>query len=91
MTRATLPQDWQLITDEGVEKLKRQFTFADFKTALQFVNQVGQLAEQENHHPVIQFTWGRVTVWWWSHDVDGLSERDYRLAEKTSQVFKGHF
>lgn len=87
MSQATVPQNWQLITDENVQKLKRKFSFPDFRAALDFVNQVSQLAEAENHHPVIKFTWGSVTVWWWSHDVAGLSERDYRLVEKTNQVF----
>ena len=66
--------------------LKRTWRFADFAEALAFVNRVGEIAEQENHHPVINFGWGRVTVKVWTHKIDGLHESDFVLAAKISRM-----
>lgn len=82
------PKGWRVITNAGPHKLERRFAFADFKSALAFVDRVGVLAEQADHHPDINLSWGQATVAWWSHDVGGLSERDYKMAEKTNQAFE---
>ena len=69
----------------GVEEehhLIAEFTFSDFMEALEFTNRVGQLAEEEGHHPEITVTWGRVSVKIWTHAIDGLSESDFILAAK---------
>ena len=58
-------------------------------TALEFTNQVGELAEQEDHHPSILTEWGRVTVTWWTHAVSGLHVNDFISAAKTDQLFAG--
>jgi 4a-hydroxytetrahydrobiopterin dehydratase len=62
--------------------LHRVFHFPDFKQALEFVNQVGKVAEQQGHHPAIYFTWGKVEITVWTHKIDGLVEADFILAAK---------
>nr|WP_319399518.1 4a-hydroxytetrahydrobiopterin dehydratase [uncultured Carboxylicivirga sp.] len=67
--------------------LQRSFEFKDFQSALVFVNQVGQVAEQENHHPEICFTWGKVDIRIWTHKIDGLHDNDFILAAKITNLF----
>jgi 4a-hydroxytetrahydrobiopterin dehydratase len=62
--------------------LEREFTFDDFRQALDFVNEIGELAEQEDHHPDIYLTYGKVRVQLWTHKIDGLHENDFILAAK---------
>ena len=66
--------------------LQREHEFRDFAEALAFVNRVGELAERENHHPDIAIHWNRVTLRWWTHVKDAVTERDYELAEKSNLV-----
>lgn len=73
---------WKII-DNHIEK---EFKFKDFKTALDFVNKVGQLAEKEVHHPDIYLSWGKVKVTLWTHAIDGLSENDFILAKKIDLI-----
>ncbi len=74
--------DWFLIGDHHIEKT---FKFPDFKYALEFVNQVGKIAEDENHHPDIALAWGKVIVSIWTHKIDGLHENDFILAAKIDE------
>ena len=66
--------------------LHREHEFRDFAEALAFVNRVGELAERENHHPDIEIHWNRVTLRWWTHVKDTVTDRDYELAEKANSV-----
>ena len=75
--------DWQVVDGHHIS---RTFKFADFAAALAFVNRVGDLAEQQGHHPNINFTWGRVTIDIWTHKIDGLHESDFVLAAKIDQL-----
>lgn len=74
---------WQVINEHH---LTREFKFPDFRTALDFVNQVGELAEQQGHHPNIMLTWGHVEISIWTHKIDGLTESDFIMAAKIDQV-----
>jgi 4a-hydroxytetrahydrobiopterin dehydratase len=89
--RAWKPQvpDWDTLEQEGVRRLERTFKFRDFREALAFVNRVGALAEEEDHHPLIEFTWGRATVTWWTHKIRGLHRNDFIMASKTDQAYQG--
>lgn len=78
--------DWKLIDQHH---LLRSFTFQDFKTALEFVNRVGAVAEREGHHPDLRLTWGRVDVQTWTHAIGGLSDNDFILAAKIDREFQG--
>jgi 4a-hydroxytetrahydrobiopterin dehydratase len=66
--------------------LQRDLEFRDFAEALAFVNRVGGLAERENHHPDIEIHWNRVTLRWWTHVKNAVTERDYELAEKANSI-----
>jgi 4a-hydroxytetrahydrobiopterin dehydratase len=66
--------------------LTRAFKFADFRQALAFVNKVGNLAEEQGHHPDIFLTWGKAEITTWTHAIDGLSESDFILAAKIDQL-----
>jgi 4a-hydroxytetrahydrobiopterin dehydratase len=81
--------EWELLEVDGVKRLTREFKFRNFAEALQFTNQVGELAEQEDHHPAILTEWGKVTVTWWTHVVNGLHLNDFISAAKTDQIFTG--
>jgi 4a-hydroxytetrahydrobiopterin dehydratase len=70
---------WEVVSRDGVHVLTRTFKFANWTEALAFVNKVGAVADQQDHHPLVELTWGRVTLWSWSHDVKGLSARDERF------------
>ncbi|MFH0806389.1 MAG: 4a-hydroxytetrahydrobiopterin dehydratase [Candidatus Brennerbacteria bacterium] len=64
------------------KKIRKEFHFPDFKSALAFVNKVGDIAEAEGHHPDIQLGWGKVVVELSTHAINGLSENDFILAAK---------
>ncbi len=70
---------WQVVEDHHLDKL---FSFLNFRKALDFTNKVGELAEQQGHHPDILISWGRVRITIWTHKIDGLTESDFILAAK---------
>lgn len=86
---ALMPQvpQWELIKREGIPRLKRSFAFDDFVEALAFTNAVGEIAEEQGHHPVIELTWGRATVTWWTHEIKGLHQNDFIMAARTDDLY----
>jgi 4a-hydroxytetrahydrobiopterin dehydratase len=80
--KAQLP-DWQVVDGHH---LTRSYTFPDFKTALDFVNRAGAIAEEEGHHPDLYLAWGKVDVKTWTHKIDGLTESDFILAAKIEKL-----
>lgn len=80
-----LGTSWEVVDEHHLEK---EFEFKDFKTALDFTNKVGELAEKVNHHPVIILSWGMVAINLWTHKIDGLSESDFVFAAKTDELYK---
>lgn len=79
--------DWKVVEREGVLRLERVFRFKDFKKALAFTNRVGEIAEKEDHHPIIQTEWGKVTITWWTHAIKGLHRNDFIMAAKTDREY----
>ena len=79
--------DWNLVDYCGVRCLSRTFKFKDFRAALEFTNQVGRIAEEQQHHPLLMTEWGKVTVNWWTHKIGGLHLNDFIMAGKTSALF----
>jgi 4a-hydroxytetrahydrobiopterin dehydratase len=77
--------EWKVVNEHN---LARTYKFPDFKTALAFVNRVGAIAEEQEHHPDIVLAWGKVEVTIWTHKVDGLTESDFILAAKIDQVLR---
>ena len=57
--------------------LQRVYKFPDFKTALAFTNLVREVVEKQGHHPVLVTEWGKVTVTWWTHAINGLHRNDF--------------
>ena len=80
-------EDWHLI-DDGVKKLKKEFSFSSYNDSINFTNKVANMAEKEDHHPHIVLEWGKVTVVWWSHKIKGLHKNDFICASKTDNLFK---
>lgn len=78
--------EWQIVEHDGIIKLTRHFTFRDFASALTFTHRVGDIAEQAGHHPVITTQWGKTTVEWWTHKINGLHINDFILAARTDEV-----
>ncbi|MEP0842985.1 MAG: 4a-hydroxytetrahydrobiopterin dehydratase [Phycisphaerae bacterium] len=85
---AELP-GWQVVEREGIERLERLYRFKDFKSALAFTNRVGALAEEQGHHPALLTEWGKVTVTWWTHALNGLHYNDFVMAAKTDGAVTG--
>ena len=75
--------DWAVVDEHHLEK---EFRFASFVDALAFVNKVGELAEEEGHHPDIYLTWGKAAIRIWTHKIDGLTESDFVLAAKIKRL-----
>jgi 4a-hydroxytetrahydrobiopterin dehydratase len=76
--------DWQVV--EG-HHLTKSFSFPDFRAALEFVNRVGAVAEEEGHHPDLGLSWGRVDVKTYTHKIDGLADSDFILAAKIDRLY----
>ncbi len=81
-----VPQ-WILATD--ATRIQRNFTFGNFATALAFVNRVAAVAEQEGHHPDIEFGWGYCKVTLHTHKIKGLHENDFIMAAKINEQYAG--
>ena len=77
--------DWQAVNHHH---LFRAFHFPNFKKALGFVNQVGDLAENEGHHPDILLGWGKAEITLLTHSIGALSMNDFVLAAKISEVYR---
>lgn len=79
--------DWAVIDNDA--KIQREFTFKDFKEALDFVNAAGEIAEEEGHHPNICIhSWNKVKMTLYTHAINGLSENDFILAAKIDAINK---
>jgi 4a-hydroxytetrahydrobiopterin dehydratase len=74
---------WEVVAGHH---LKKRYDFPNFQSALDFVNRVGRLAEQEGHHPDISFGWGYTELNIWTHKIDGLTESDFILASKIDRL-----
>ncbi len=74
---------WSVV---GEHHIAKTFKFPDFRKALDFVNRVGALAEEQGHHPDIFLTWGKVEITIWTHKIDGLTESDFIMAAKIDQL-----
>lgn len=69
-----------------VTGLRKTYRFKDFREALEFVDRVGAMAEEQGHHPDIQLAWGRVTIDIWTHKIKGLTESDFVFAAKCENL-----
>jgi len=74
---------WTVVKDHHIQ---REYKFPDFKEALEFVNRVGALAEEQGHHPDILLAWGKAEITLWTHKIDGLTESDFIMAAKIDRL-----
>jgi 4a-hydroxytetrahydrobiopterin dehydratase len=77
---------WKLVEVDQMLQLEKAYSFKDFAEALAFTNQVGALAEKEDHHPALLTEWGKVTLNWWSHSTKGVTENDLKLAAMVEEL-----
>ncbi len=82
--------DWTPIVVDGIMQLERVYKFKNFKQAIAFTNLVGDMAEDEGHHPGLLTEWGKVTITWWSHSIKGLHKNDFICAAKTDEVYASY-
>lgn len=75
--------DWEVVNEHH---LRKEYKFPDFKETQAFVDRVGELAEEQWHHPDICYGWGRAKITIWTHKIDGLTESDFILAAKIDQL-----
>src|SRR4051794_28506567 len=73
-----LDDQWKVVGDH----LEKEYTFKDFREALDFTNRIGAIAEEENHHPDVFLSWGKVKLELSTHSIGGLSENDFILAAR---------
>ena len=74
---------WQVVNEHHLEK---EYRFGNFRQALDFTGRVGEMAEEQGHHPDIFLTWGLVKVTIWTHKIDGLTESDFVFAAKADRL-----
>jgi 4a-hydroxytetrahydrobiopterin dehydratase len=78
---------WNILTDEKkIFFLNKKFQFKNFLDSQNFINKVGQISENEGHHPDISFGWGYAEIKITTHAIEGLSENDFILAAKIDQL-----
>jgi 4a-hydroxytetrahydrobiopterin dehydratase len=80
----TLPEGWEVFNESMLEKT---FHFPDFVQALDFVNNLGAIAERQGHHPDIFLGYGKVTVDLWTHKIEGLHTNDFIMAAKIDALY----
>jgi len=81
---AELKGGWKIVEAHHLEK---EYIFPDFRTALIFTNEVGEIAESEGHHPDIFLSFGKVKIQLWTHRIQGLSENDFIMAAKCDELY----
>ena len=78
-----LEEGWAAVDGHHLE---REYRFKNFSEALAFTNRVGEMAEEQQHHPDLVLAWGRVRVTIWTHKIDGLTESDFVFAAKADRL-----
>ena len=74
---------WRIVEEH---KLNKSYPFKNFVEAVDFVNRITKVAEEEGHHPDLYVRWGEVRVYLWTHKVNGLTESDFFMAAKIDRV-----
>ena len=77
-----LKNNWKIIKEHHLEK---EYSFKNFKEALDFTIKVGELAENQGHHPDVFLAWGKVKLTIWTNKIDGLTESDFIFAAKADK------
>ena len=80
--RAQLPDDWERDGDEIV----RTYEFDDYLDGVAFASEVGELAEEEFHHPTIEIRYKEVEIRFTTHDAGGITDNDTQMAELVDDI-----
>lgn len=80
-----LNDTWNLVNNHHLTK---SYSFKNFRQALDFTVRIGEMSEQEGHHPKIVLSWGKVSITVYTHAIDGLSENDFIWAAKADQLYQ---
>ena len=84
-SRQALVPQWTL----DFPRLRRAFVLKDFRSALAWINRVGMLAEEQQHHPDFHLTgWNQVELVLWTHAAGGLHDNDFVLAKKIDELWE---
>lgn len=78
---------WRTFEKDGELREEKIFKFENFSEAMAFSNRVAQVANEEDHHPALLTEWGKVTVTWWTHKIEGLHQNDFIMAAKTDLLY----
>ncbi len=78
---------WNVFYKDGEPRLEKAYDFENFEKALEFTDEIGELANIEDHHPAILTEYGKVTVDWWTHKIKGLHRNDFIMAAKTDDLY----
>lgn len=84
--KAELDAQWRVVDEHH---LGRVFKFKNFRLALDYANRVGEMAEEQGHHPDLHVAWGKVGVEIWTHKIKGLHEADFVFAAKCDRLYTG--
>jgi len=84
---ADLSDAWEVVDDHHLEA---NYEFDDFRDALEFTYEIGELAEEEWHHPDIALAWGEVEVEMWTHKIDGLHKTDFVMAARMDRIHESY-
>jgi|SRR5579884_994823 len=90
---ALMPQldpQWRVEREqaEDVPVLRREYRFKNFAQALEAAVRIGELAEEQQHHPDLHVAWGKLGVEVWTHKIHGLSENDFIFAAKCDAILR---
>jgi 4a-hydroxytetrahydrobiopterin dehydratase len=81
LATADLPDGWRVEQQDEIDHLIKQYRFKNFVSAMHFSNEIAELAEIHNHHPMIITEWGKVSLHWWTHTARGITALDLKLAQ----------
>jgi 4a-hydroxytetrahydrobiopterin dehydratase len=81
--KKNIQNDWNVTENR---KITKEYSFVNYRHAMDFVNKVADLAEEEGHHPVMHISYAKVVIDLWTHAVNGLSENDFILAFKIDKL-----
>ena len=79
--------NWKIELHDNIKQLVKQFKFSNYEDSVRFCRKVADLAESEDHHPKMTVEWGKVSLEWWSHKIEGLHMNDFICAAKSDEIF----
>ncbi|MGV8025958.1 MAG: 4a-hydroxytetrahydrobiopterin dehydratase [Anaerolineaceae bacterium] len=79
--------DWKIVHEDSMNKLMREYAFDNFSEVLDFTKLIKKLSSQEDHQPILKSTWGKVSIYWWTHTLSGIQERDFFMASECDRIY----